>query len=239
MDKRVIVVIIIVVSAICAVLLYVNLTRNAEEPPLNVENIGGKYNATISFWDDYAKIEYSDEDGKHSRMYFKVEMRSGLDWIRNNTSENATFLCWWDYGHMVKGYTERNVVVRNPSEESKECVKDPSSITEFDPHERILDVATALTTTSFTKMLQIIEKYDVTHILVCTDDLIKATWFFRIAGLEWADYLVSQNSTWEFTDAGMQTMIAKLLDKRAAGRFTLTYEDNEIKVYKVDLYKIP
>jgi len=237
MDRRIIIVIVIVVIAVAAVLLYVGFKGDGEEPPLDIENVGGKYNVTISFWEDYAEIEYTDEDGKHSDMYFKVEMRTGLDWIRTSTSENATFLCWWDYGHMVKGYAERNVVVRNPSEEILESIararEDPSYVKEFDSHERILDVATALTTSNFTEMSQIMEKYGVTHILVCSDDLLKACWMYWTVGLEPTDYVVSQDSSSEFTDAGMQTMIAKLLENRDTG-FTLIYEDAEIKIYRVD-----
>ncbi len=233
MDRRVIALIVIVVIAVAAVLLYIGFKKDGEEPPTNVEQIGGKYNATISLWEGYGEIEYTDENGKHSEMYFNLEMRNGSDWIRTNTAENATFLCWWDYGHMIKGYAERNVVVRNPSEEIKESVGDPSSITEFDPHERILDVATAFATSNYTEMLRIVEKYNVTHILVCSDDLIKAPWIYQIAGLEWQDHLASQDSISEFTDAGKQTMIARLLENRDTG-FTLIYEDEEIKVYEVD-----
>jgi len=232
MDRRVIVLIVIVAIAAAVGLLYVGLKKDGEEPPINVENVGGKYNATISLWEGYGQIEYTDEEGKHSEMYFKVEMKNGLDWIRTDTPENATFLCWWDYGHMIKGYGERNVVARNPSEETKECVADPSSITEFDPHERVSDVAIALTTNNFTEMLRIMEKYAVTHILVCEDDLLKASWMYRIAGLEWTEYLIHEDSETAFTDVGMQTMIAKLLENRDTG-FTLIYEDEEIKVYKV------
>lgn len=233
MDRRVIVAIIVVAVTLSAVLLYASLTKDGEEPPINVENIGGQYNATISYWKSYAKIEYTDEDGEHSQMYFKVEMKDSLNWIRNNTAENATFLCWWDYGHMIKGYAERNIVARNPSEETSECVADPSSITEFDPHERVVDVATALTTSNFTEISRTIEKYGVTHILICADDILKAAWFYRIAGLEWTDYLVSQDSGFEFTETGLQTIIAKLMENRDTG-FTLIYEDAEIKIYRVD-----
>lgn len=234
MDRRIIAVIVIVVIAVAAVLLYISFKKDVEEPPINVENIGGKYNATISFLEGgWAEIEYTDEDGKHSRMYFNVEMRNGSDWIRTNTPENATYLCWWDYGHMIKGYAERNVVVRNPSEEILESVGDPSSVVEFDPHERIVDVATALTTNNFTEMLQILERYDVTHVLVCSDDLGKVVWFYRIAGLDETEYVSGFEHDQFFTEAGKQTMIAKLLENRDTG-FTLIYEDDEIKVYEVD-----
>lgn len=233
MDKRLIVAIIILVVAVSAVLLYVELLKNDDEPPIDIEHVGGKYNATLSFWEDHVEIEYTDEDGKHSQMYFKDDMRDGLEWIRNNTSENATFLCWWDYGHMIKGYAERDSVVRNPSQEILDSVGDPSSIEEFDPHLRIVDVATALTTSNLTEMLQILDKYDVTHIMVCSDDLGKVVWFYRIAGMEESEYVSTHDPDQIFTDAGMETMIAKLLENRDTD-FTLIHEDQEIKVYKVD-----
>ena len=229
--QGVIIAVIIAVAAIAVATYYVTLPKPSP-PPTSVENLGGRYNVTISSWEDHAEIAYVDETGEHSG-YFEVKMRNGLDWIRVETPENATFLCWWDYGHMIKGYGERNVVVRNPSKEILESVANPSSVKELDPHEKILDVATAFTTSNLTKMVQIMEKYGATHIVVNSDDLVKAVWFYRTAGLNATDYLRFQDSSWRFTDAGKQTMISKLLENRDTG-FTLIYEDQEIKVYKLD-----
>jgi sulfur relay (sulfurtransferase) DsrF/TusC family protein len=93
-----------------------------------------------------------------------------------------------------------------------------------------MDVAKALTAGDFTEMQQILDKYSVTHVLVCTDDLYKATWIYKSAGLEPSDYVVVHDSEVEFTEVGMQTMIAKLLENRDTG-LTLIYEDEEIKIY--------
>lgn len=159
-------------------------------------------------------------------------MRDSLDWIRANTTDNSTFLYWWDYVHMIKGYAERSVVVRTHPDEILESIANPSAITEFDPYEKILDVTTAFTTSNYTEMVWTMKKYGVTHIVVCADDLFKAHWMYKIAGFEPSDYLASQDSSWEFTDAGTQTMIARLLENKDTG-FTLIYEDGEIKVYEV------
>lgn len=110
MDKRIIAVIIVVAIAVAAVLLYVHFTQSGRESPLNIENVGGQYNVTLSFWEDHAEMEYTDEYGEHTGMYFADEMRSSMDWIKNNTADNATFLCWWDYGHMIKGYERENLL---------------------------------------------------------------------------------------------------------------------------------
>lgn len=219
--------------AVAGIGLYFTINKDGSEAPENIENAGGKYNATISLWEGYGELEYTDEDGTHSETYFMVEMRNGLDWIRTNIPETSTFLCWWDYGHMIKGYAERNVIVRNPSIETVECVCDPSSITEFDPHERVLDVATAFTTSSSNEMLQIMQKYNANYIVVTSDDLIKTPWMFRIAELDETEYVVFQESITLFTEAGEETMIARLLENRDI-EFALIFEDKEIKVYKIN-----
>jgi hypothetical protein len=90
----------------------------------------------------------------------------------------------------------------------------------------------ARTSSNFTEASQIIEKYGVTHIFVCFDDMMKVGWMFKAVGLEPADYVLFRNSIQEFTDAGRETMVAKLLENRDTG-FDLIYEDEEILIYCV------
>lgn len=59
------------------------------------------------------------------------------------------------------------------------------------------------------------------------------TWIFKIAELDPANYLDSQDSNVKFTEAGKKTMIAKLLENRDTG-FSMIYEDAKIKVYQVE-----
>jgi len=70
MDKRVVFVIVAVAIVVAGVGLYFTLKNDGRGPPESVENVGGKFNVTISFWKDHAQMEYTDEDGKHSEMYF-------------------------------------------------------------------------------------------------------------------------------------------------------------------------
>jgi asparagine N-glycosylation enzyme membrane subunit Stt3 len=246
MNKRTIMIIAIVIAAVVVVaaVSYVTLTKTGKELPTSIEYVGGKYNVTLSFYEELtgygAQIDYVDETGNHSEHYFEPQMRTGLDWIRNNTSENTIFLCWWDYGHMIKGYAERNVIVRNPSHEWINMVAiartDPSAIKEFDPNEKLVDVAKALATSNSSETSQIMEKYGATYIVVYKDDspsVGKAYWIYIVAGLDPTVYITSQNSTSTFSSAGMGTMIAKLLDNRDTG-FTLVYQDAVMKVYKKD-----
>jgi hypothetical protein len=240
MNKRIVAImaIVVVATVVIAAISYYSLTQKSKESPTSTEYVGGKYNSTLNFFkDEHVEIEYKDENGSHSEHYFEPQMRNGLDWIKSNTSENATFLCWCDYDHAIKGYAERNVVGRNPSHEWIEMVPiartDPSAIKEFDPNEKLVDVAKALTTSNSTETLQVMEKYGATYIVVYKDDIIgKAYWMCKVAGLDpWNYYVYSSN--WTLTDAGKQMMISRFLDNRDTG-FTLVYQDVVMKVYEKD-----
>jgi hypothetical protein len=57
---------------------------------------------------------------------------------------------------------------------------------------------------------------------------------YKVAGLDPMNYRAQlQNSTWVLNEAGKQTMISRLLDNRDTG-FTLVYQDESMKVYKID-----
>ena len=200
--------------------------------PTSVENIGGKYNAVVTHWTDHNQLTYTDESGNHISNYFDDNMKTGLNWINSSTPENATFLCWWDYGHMIKAVGERNVVVRNPSKELLNSVAEPSGIKEFDSNQKIVDVATAFTTNNQTETAQIMSKYNATYIMIGQGDLVKSIWMFKAAGLNYTDYVANQGSILSFTNIGENTMIARLLDNRNTGPFTLLYQDQQMKIYK-------
>ena len=232
MNKRMVIAITIIVVVIVAAVAHFSLTQKSKELPTSVESVGGEYNVTLSYFNGYAQIAYADETGNHSGMYFAPQMRSGLDWIKNNTPANATFLCWWDYGHMIKGYAERNVIVRNTSHEWIDMVADKSSVTEFDPNQRLVDVAEALTTSNSSEAQQIMEEYGATYVVAGGNDTQNTWWIYSVAGLEPRDYHEQlQNGTWVLNASGKQGMIAKLQGDGDTG-FTLVYEDVAMKVYK-------
>ena len=239
MNKRIVITAVIVAVVVTVAILYVGFMREGKELPTSSEYVGGKYNVTLSsFKDGHSEIRYTDENGLHSEMYFESQMKTGLDWIKDNTSENSTFLCWWDYGHSIKGYAERNVVNRNPSHEWIEMVAsartDPTAVKEFDSNEKLVDVAKALATSNNTETIQIMEKYGAKYIVVYKDDSLKAPWMYKVASLDPTDYQGQlQDSTWGFNDRGRQTMISRLLDDRDTG-FTLVYQDTAMKIYTKD-----
>jgi asparagine N-glycosylation enzyme membrane subunit Stt3 len=222
-------VLVIASLAVIAVVLAFSFYTSAT----SIDKIGGQYAATVTHWSDHVQLTYSDESGQHVSSYFDDNMRAGLKWINSSTPLNATFLSWWDYGHMIKAVGERNVIARNPSHEILNSIADPSGIKEFDPNERIVDIASAFTTNNQSKTQQIMEKYDATYIMVSKDDFAKSTWFFKIAGLNYTDYLAPQGTGFGFTDLGRNSMIARLLDNENPG-FALMYQDQQMKIYKIE-----
>jgi hypothetical protein len=209
------------------------------------EYIGGKYQCSIEITSqdprgfNVGKIFYVKDGVEHSG-YWGANMRNALDWIKNNTLGNAVFLNWWDYGHMIVGYAERESVSRNPSKEALVSVGNPSEFQELDNHTTIVDVAKALTTTDENETLAIMSEYNATYILVAADDgKGKAGWLFKFAGLNYSDYF---NYTWDPTDVpfdanqynelGRQTAICRILTNAQIYGLTLVYRDQDFTIYR-------
>ncbi len=222
--KRLAVLIIAIIVIVPIVLVY-----SFYPFPTSAENTIGKYNAYVTHWPDRTQFGYTDETGQHKLDYFEDDMQPGFNWIKTSTPADATFLSWWDYGHMIKAMGERNVVIRNPSPEILDSVGNPSSVGEFDPYEKIVDVAQAFSADNESQTVEIMVKYNATYLMVGKDDLVKSSWIFRIAGLNSADYVGKQG----LTDLGKDTMLARLFDNRDTGPFSIVYQDQEMKIYKL------
>ena len=96
------------------------------------------------------------------------------------------------------------------------------------PHQAVLDVATALTTSNVTEAVALAEKHGASYVFIALDDAVKAWMFFNVSGLDPAEYVVDG----VFTEAGEQSLIYRLLYGDPAS-FELVYGDEAAKVYKV------
>ena len=47
---------------------------------------------------------------------------------------------------MIKGYTGRDVIIRDPSKKIQKSIANPKEVKEYDPHKKIVDIARALST---------------------------------------------------------------------------------------------
>jgi asparagine N-glycosylation enzyme membrane subunit Stt3 len=153
----------------------------AKEKVIGEENIGGKYNAKIVTLEitsgngtyEAKEIRYSIGD-KQFRGDYRSEAPfiDSIAWIKNNTSENSVFLNWWDYGHMIRGATSRDVIITGPSQEL--AGMDEKKYEEkygFEPDEKVKDVALALRTDDITVTDQIMDRYNARYIYTAVYDL--------------------------------------------------------------------
>lgn len=212
-----------------------------------IETIGGKYETQIIYWERAgATIEYK-ENGNTRTGFFWVDARNALDWIKNNTPKNSIFLCWWTYGHMIKGYTEREVIAKNPSKAlieilELEVISNPPYL---DSNETVKDITIALTTLDPNVTLQIMQKYGASYVFIYKKiefetryDAQGAHYIFKAAGLNSTQYLLEEDRggyvvVFGFTELGKQTMIAKLLNNIEIEGLSLVYSDEFVNIYQI------
>ena len=239
---------VIVIIGVASVFLYVYLLK-PEEQELEidyVEDLPGKYNATITIykqtWELCGKeyhsgqLNYSKNGKNYTQVYCDKESMDAMNWIKENTSENTVFLSWWDFGHMIVGIAERETMVIGPSEETLYVVANPDfQPAEFSDHTTTVEVAEALVTSNETETVEIMEKYGADYIYISDTDQVKCWWFFNVSGREPSQYIAKRtDEEVSFTDEGEASMIYKLLfNEESLSNFTLVYEDEYVKIYKL------
>ena len=254
--KKKIVIGLIAVVAIVAVVMFAGCVEKPKEIPseeeitglvrqtptvIKEEKIGGKYNASVlTVHREYKgkehtwyQIEYT-KNNKTIRFDFNNDSRGALEWIKLNTSEDAVIMCWWDYGHSIRGYTGREVVIDFASKEMLRTVgsykyESPEQKKETEaqciPHERITDVARVLTTENPEETVEIMRKYNATHLFIHKSDVHKSDCFFFALGEEAIDTKTE--------DFGRIT-IGKAMQGAEINGFKLVYFDDIMKIYKLE-----
>lgn len=215
--------------------------ENGDIRLLSTEFVGGKYNASILEEEIYDYEYYKaglDDDGwiplhrisytKEGREYkgnFIPQMREALDWIRTNTSENCTILCWWDYGCMVEGYANRKAITTFASlslkytipglkNKSREYIDNyVKELGGWVSNETIGDIAKILTTINISsdETVKIIEKYNISYILTHHFDKHISWFIFDAADKNPDEYIIKYGSD-EPTDKGNETLIFQIWD---------------------------
>ncbi|MFH1770093.1 MAG: lipoprotein [archaeon] len=177
----------------------------------------------------YDIVYHADE--QTYRNYFRPELRSALDWIVNNTPKNSVFLNWWDYGHMIRGYTGRSVIVFSPSEDLLWTLAsgewDEESSGPFATDEDTQDVSFALFGDDIEATRLIMEKHGAYYIFVTSidKDIFEYTLFYKM-------YSEEEFSEDEKTQKIEEAIITKLLNGEAFEGFNVAYADQYVKIYQ-------
>jgi hypothetical protein len=210
--------------------------RLIQEIASGIEEIGGKYNLTlvlteVSTGDNnftVKKISYV-MDGRviEPDQILPDEMRPGLDWIRAATPRDSVIMSWWDYGHAIRAYTEREPVIDAPSRQilattvSKHIGKSPDEIDceSCAPHDVILDVAGLLMTEDAAGAHETMKEYGASYLYVHREDRDKSVSLSLILGRE----------PGEITS----TVLGRALGGEEIEGFELAYEDDVSVIYRL------
>ena len=247
----IVVVSMILVSGAGAALFTYNEEAPKKSELVSTDHIGGKYDASIEHWKTYNSqdgqyygddmVTYTINGTKHTGS-LNPDMMGAISWIKNNTGANSTILCWWDYGHAIRGLGERNTVIANPSVNMKDSIANPSSIKEWDDQALVEKVGTAYTATNVSTTQSIMNQTGARYLFTDSRDATGIGYaFFQAAGLNTQDYLQNSDphnpymvpTPSEPTALGRQTTLYKIWLGSDLPGLVLVYSDLNTRIYKI------
>lgn len=209
-----------------------------QEVLISSEHIGGKYDASLEYWKIKSRFNESwthsygisyTKDGTKLHGYFPQEMRGALDYLRTNTSEGSVVFSWWDYGHAVRGYAEREPVLDGPSESMRSSVADPSRVSHWESGAKVSTVASAFTGRDLNGSIQVVKTYGAHYVMVSKNDALKAWAMFQAAGNDPGQYADGTGLKVGAAD----TLIYKLLYGQAVAGLDAAYQDADTTIFRV------
>ncbi len=168
-------------------------------------------------------------DGQSYEGTYVDFLVNAMEWLRDETPSDATILCWWDYGHMVRGVAERRTVVYLPSEEIRHSIVDPTGITCYHDHSLIIDVCEALLTDEPLSCIEFMNQHDATYLLVVSVDLVKMRWMASFLDID-PSLLLTEG---EVTETGKETLIYQALNNEILTGFEKVFSDEVSVIYKI------
>ncbi len=165
--------------------------------------------------------------------FFDVRFIPSLNWIKNNTNPNEVIVVWWKHGHMIRGYSEREVIAYAPSpdimELTGEGVWDEKKSGNLSSNELIRDIAIAYTTTDPLITKKVMHKHNSSYILFAKEYVWDLSLLLVIAGEDLNRFLTEDK---QFTIIGRDMMAYRLSMNYNTG-LRLVYEDDNAKIYKL------
>ena len=184
------------------------LPQDGDERIIDTEFVGGEYDASIlqielyspgsviygtddDGWIPHESLVYT-KDGYEYNVAYYSDLRNALNWIKTNTSENCTILSWWDYGGMIEGYAERNILAKAPSLPLINTVArlNIDLLGGWTSNETINDIANILTSANLSSidMKEIINENNISYIFTTRYDRDIAYIIFNASDKNIDDY---------------------------------------------------
>ncbi len=240
------VVVVVVAIIVAGILLTQNNASSTDNQPKWVayndpitRYVGGNYNASLILMAhlgqyDSGDIEYT-RNNVTIRGYFFSAFEPALQNLKSSTPENSTVLAWWDYGNMIVGYSERNVIATNPSPALLKSVTNTSATVKTDPEQNLQDIAKALSATDPQVTISIMKKYNARYIYVAAGPLGdegKANWILTESGIP-SDQLGDYWSGGKLVNKATNTVIYKMLHEQDIPGLQPVFTDANNKVYQI------
>lgn len=209
-----------------------------DEKPLetgrDTESLDNRYNGEIitihNILNNVSYTQYNiryTKDNTTMENYFLPELRPSLKWINENTPEDSVFFNWWDYGHMIQGYTGRDVVVFSPSKDILWSVAsnnwDEQSSGPMSSSEQIQDVVFAFISNNPEILKEKMQKYNSKYVFVSKIDKITIDY--------WLGKLKDYPS---ITEMYSEHLVSRMLQNESIEGFTQVYSDNVVKIYTIN-----
>jgi hypothetical protein len=199
-----------------------------------IEAITGKGNVYTR-----KEIEYVRK-GRTVKEIFSEDMVAALEWIKQDTLGDSTFLLWWDYGPSLEGYTGRNSLIIQPSKAILRTVSIYSKMSDAElekvvcdycePDEKVRDVALALLAEDPKETADIMKKYDADYLLVHDNNRRHFGVFAFATGRRVEDY---RGPNYEPTEKAFKTIVGRMLQMDEIEGFEKVYSDEKVIIYQL------
>ena len=205
------------------------------------EKIGGSYNATVEHYNvsKYNESFGRDEisywfNGSHQRGPFISTAVKSMNWIKNNTANGSVFLCWWPYGHMIRGMAERESIVSAPSVAISDTVMFPERVSNWDKQEQVEDVAAALLSTDLNATADMMNRHEAGYVLVDKDGITYIDALCKAVGRDPKDFAIyTPGEGTRFAGEGASCAMYRFINATNIPGFEKLYEDDIFLIYKL------
>jgi len=141
------------------------------------------------------------------------DWKIALDWIENNTEEDAVFISWWDYGYWITVEGNRTTVADNATINQTRIEQIATMfMSDHNEGERILRELKGDYVVIFISGIKVFdpENNQIVYRLGLGGDESKKQWFIKIAGLNPEDYLYNDRFTGK-PNFWNNTMLGKMI----------------------------
>ncbi len=167
-------------------------------------------------WIDSIKAPPTILNGGTSFNISNQDWLDAMDWLKNNTPENAVVASWWDYGYWITTLGERISLADNATLDTKRIQKLGEML--LSPPDRAIELLNELDA-DYILIFIAAQKIQVApqevYLLTGGADESKKQWFMRIAGLPLSKYLEADGFSgtpefWENSLLGQMTPFSLL-----------------------------